>query len=225
MPIYAKSSPKETLAAHTINDITVGRQLVTNLPFSDEMKQKIGSDLDMILAFHDVGKAARGFQKSLEKDAPYWGYRHEILSAVAAQSAGMRNEIVFSILFHHKTLPSNGDDDLPVHSYLNDDHLPYGDHVYEAWDIMSSEWYENLEELKKEWNKICEFLHLDSSSLMLSLDTHLSAEMVNWIYRDTQPEHFSFEQRVHVITSRTHYYCRSHCKRWSHYCNGDTRFE
>ena len=85
MRIYAKSEDengyKEPLAEHTINDIRAGRQLVANLPFGQAKKKQIGSDLDLCIAFHDVGKAATGFQASLEKDAPYWGHRHEIVSA------------------------------------------------------------------------------------------------------------------------------------------------
>ena len=72
MRIYAKSAnsegDKEPLYEHTRNDIDAGRRLVQNLPFSQEKKEQIGKDLDLIIACHDVGKAATGFQASLEKE-------------------------------------------------------------------------------------------------------------------------------------------------------------
>jgi CRISPR-associated endonuclease/helicase Cas3 len=112
MRIYAKSADengyKEPLAEHSINDIKAGRQLVANLPFGQAKKKQIGNDLDLCIAFHDVGKAATGFQASLQKDAPYWGHRHEILSAAAATFARVNDSVVLAILTHHKTLPSDG---------------------------------------------------------------------------------------------------------------------
>lgn len=203
MPIYAKSSkyggPKEPLAEHTINDIKIGRQLVANLPLSDAEKSLIGSDLDLILAFHDIGKAASGFQKSLEKDAPYWGYRHEIVSGVAAQSTGMKDVVIFSVLTHHKTLPGNGV--VSGSSCLDDYQLPYENHIYEVWNKMSSQWYENLDELNEEWRQICEFIHRDSTP-NLNLNTPLSNNMVNWLDRDNQTKHFSFKQIEYVSLLR-----------------------
>ena len=46
-------------------------------------KKRIGIDLDLEIAFHDIGKASSGFQNSLEKGAKPWGRRHEIISGVA----------------------------------------------------------------------------------------------------------------------------------------------
>ena len=80
---YAKSADetgyKEPLAEHTIHDIQAGRRLIANLPFSNLKKRRIAHDLTEAIAFHDIGKAATGFQVSLDTRKP-WGYRHEILS-------------------------------------------------------------------------------------------------------------------------------------------------
>ena len=112
--IYAKSADKngngnkEPLYEHTKKDIDAGRRLVGNLPFTEEEKQRIGRDLDEAIAFHDLGKSATGFQDSLEKDAPYWGYRHEIVSAAAATNVGASNAVIFVVLTHHKQILSRG---------------------------------------------------------------------------------------------------------------------
>src|SRR4051812_40990285 len=113
MPIYAKSArnggeEKERLAEHTIGDIDAMHVLVENLPFGAAKKKRIRIDLDEGMAFHDVGKAATGFQDSLEKGAKPWGRRHEIVSAVAASSAGVKDVVIFGIITHHKTILSDG---------------------------------------------------------------------------------------------------------------------
>ena len=71
----------ETLAEHTLRCFRVSDNLLKTLPFEEEVIQKIKKDLHLALAVHDTGKATTGFQKSLEKGAPFWGHRHEILSA------------------------------------------------------------------------------------------------------------------------------------------------
>ena len=75
--IFAKSADehgyKEPLADHTLHDLRTGRQLIVNLPFSHQKKRRLARDLTEAIAFHDVGKAAKGFQTSLDTRKP-WGY-------------------------------------------------------------------------------------------------------------------------------------------------------
>lgn len=204
MRIYAKSADengyREPLAEHTINDIKAGRQLVANLPFGQARKRQIGRDLDLCLALHDLGKAATGFQASLEKDAPYWGHRHEILSASAATFAGVNDSIVFVVLTHHKTLPSDG---VTIHGCLPFAELPYEDHIaYQGWQDMSKQWYDNVDVLIEEWRQICEYigrLDLLTSNLGLS---HLSENMTRWLDRNCQTEDFPFKQREYASLLR-----------------------
>jgi CRISPR-associated endonuclease/helicase Cas3 len=204
MRIYAKSADengyKEPLAEHTIKDIKAGRQLVANLPFGQAKKKQIGNDLDLCIAFHDVGKAATGFQASLEKDAPYWGHRHEILSAAAAAFAEVNDSVVFAVLTHHKTLPSDG---LTVYGCLPYAELPYEDHMsYPVWQDMSKQWYDNIVPLNEEWRTICEYIgrqDLIASKLGLA---QLSDEMTSWLERNSQPEDFSFKQREYASLLR-----------------------
>jgi CRISPR-associated endonuclease/helicase Cas3 len=206
MPIYAKSArngeeEKERLAEHTIRDIEAGRVLVANLPFGAAKRKRIGKDLDLTIAFHDIGKAATGFQKSLERGAKYWGRRHEILSAVAASSLGLKEEVIFGIITHHKMLPSSSD-----HGCLTDEQIPYSpDHIYTVWLEMSEEWNKNIEPLNEEWSKIANFIGREDLSFSLKplgSPTYLSDQMRTWLTREDQPKFISFKQRYYASLLR-----------------------
>ncbi|HEY7571541.1 MAG TPA: CRISPR-associated helicase Cas3' [Nitrososphaeraceae archaeon] len=195
--IYAKSVDDETgykepLAEHTIHDIEVGRRLVANLPFEAAKKRRIARDLDLCIAFHDVGKAATGFQASLEKSAPHWGHRHEILSAAAASAAGLKDSIVFAVITHHKTLPPNV---VTVLGCLPDEEIPYLNHMSNGcWQDMAKEWYANIEPLSEEFRMICEYLgREDLLDKKLSL-SQLSDNMFHWLQRAEQTK-IPYEQR------------------------------
>jgi CRISPR/Cas system-associated endonuclease/helicase Cas3 len=73
------------------------------------------------------------------------------------------------------------------------------DHIFGAWDKMSSQWYENLDELNEEWRKICEFIHRNNSVLSLGI---LSDNIEKWLDRDDQTKYFSLEQREHFSLLR-----------------------
>jgi CRISPR-associated endonuclease/helicase Cas3 len=204
MPIYAKSADhngyKEPLGEHTLKDLKAGHAIVANLPFGKDKNKRIGSDLDLIILGHDLGKAATGFQASLEKDAPRWGRRHEILSAVAALSTGVKDVIAFDIITHHKTLPA---DVVNIYGCLPDVQLPYRDHIFPIWQKMAEEWNENIIPLTEEWIKICKAVgREDLLSKRLNLDTILSDNLMNWLSRDNQTECFSFKEREYASLLR-----------------------
>jgi CRISPR-associated endonuclease/helicase Cas3 len=210
MTIYAKSAigeqgEKEPLAEHTIHDLQVADTLVNNLPFTEYKKSKIRKDLRLAVAFHDVGKAATGFQDSLERGAPYWGRRHEILSAVFASVLGLKEEIIFAVLTHHKSLPSDGID--AVYGCLPDEQIPYTpNHIAPVWNQMAEEWQKNIVEFSEEWRKIC--LAIGRKDLVLSRSspvdlTSLSDNMGNnWIQRYNQVESIPFKQRYYASLLR-----------------------
>jgi CRISPR-associated endonuclease/helicase Cas3 len=53
------------------------------------------------IIFHDIGKAAEGFQNAMQNGRPY-GFRHEVTSAIIAQNI-LDNELAINaILSHHK---------------------------------------------------------------------------------------------------------------------------
>ena len=170
-----------------------GRKLVENLPFGSAKKKRIRTDLDLCTAFHDIGKAATGFQDSLEDGAKSWGRRHEILSAVAATSAGLKDSIIFAVLTHHKTLPSNIVTDKRC---LPREQLPYRNHIYPVWEEMARQWDQNLIPLSEEWEKICKAIgRKDLSTRTLNLTAPLSDNMRRWLSRDNQSDSFPFKER------------------------------
>lgn len=96
----------EFLLDHTLNVIHVARGICNNLPFSKKEINELLQSLIIACAFHDVGKAADGFQKAL-REKKGWGYRHEILSTCVACKLfpDISKECLFAILTHHRCIP------------------------------------------------------------------------------------------------------------------------
>jgi len=201
MRIYAKSADsngdKEPLYEHTRNDINVGRVLVQNLPFPAERKERIGKDLDLIMACHDLGKAATGFQTSLDTHVP-WGKRHEIISAAFATNLGLPDRIIFSVITHHKSILSSGKDILGC---LPDAELPFANHIYPIWQQMATEWYANLSLLKEEWLMICKHIHRMDLADKVGL-APLSSNILDWLERDIQADTYPYQDREYFSLLR-----------------------
>src|SRR5690242_17511521 len=125
----------ETLAEHTIHCLKVSNALLDNLPFVTDAIEKLRQDLYLALAVHDVGKAATGFQKSLQKGAPLWGHRHEILSAAFASTLGLSEEIILAIITHHKSLPSDGIT-TQIYGCLHSEDIPWTTDITPKWSEL-----------------------------------------------------------------------------------------
>lgn len=100
--LLAKSNPPVALRQHTHDVLTALAQLRVMWP-------DVPASMDMAAIFHDVGKAARGFQKMLQGAGEPWKFRHEILSAeIFRECRDLSDEDVFvaylSVLTHHKNL-------------------------------------------------------------------------------------------------------------------------
>src|ERR1017187_7415050 len=70
---------------------------------------EIPACIDKAAIFHDVGKAASGFQSMLRGTGPSWHFRHEMLSAeIFRQCCDMGDEdnllTYLTVLTHHKNL-------------------------------------------------------------------------------------------------------------------------
>jgi CRISPR-associated endonuclease/helicase Cas3 len=104
MIVYAKSS-KESLAEHTKNALSVFESIESLFPYIPSLcgVEDFWRQLFLCLFFHDLGKAATGFQEELE--GKEWNYRHEILSAGFALNLNLSNTsnmaVALSILTHH----------------------------------------------------------------------------------------------------------------------------
>lgn len=99
--LLAKSSPQVSLRQHT-------KDVLRALQHLREIWPQISPGLDGAAIFHDLGKAATGFQQMLN-GGDRWGFRHEVLSAaIFRQCYGISDEGLFAaylaVLTHHRNL-------------------------------------------------------------------------------------------------------------------------
>jgi len=105
MKIYAKSNG-ELLEKHTENSLRVFRSIRANFPYIPNIcgVDDFWMHLFLSIFFHDFGKSAIGFQKSLFNGAG-WNYRHEILSAGFIPNLNVphpyKEAITLAIATHH----------------------------------------------------------------------------------------------------------------------------
>ena len=175
MEVLAKSKGQsgQTLSSHVEECLRVTRTVVPSLPLSDMEKERLSVDLELGLAFHDAGKAAKGFQKMLRGETENWGNkRHEILSAALASSVPTVSQaIIFAILTHHKSIPNS---ELQTERRsLDFNSLPLDQESadYLAWRRMKAEWLENYESFRESWSKICKLIHREDLIELKSLPT------------------------------------------------------
>lgn len=158
--IWAKSSG-ETLAEHTIACLKAAQAILNSLPISLDEKVTIKKDVLLAVAMHDIGKAATGFQKVLRSVQRNWqGKRHEIISASFASGIdGVSSVVIFAILTHHKSIPTDGI--TQVFGCLPPEQIPLSGIETKIWKEMVHEWEQNIDSLKAEWEKICSYLEED----------------------------------------------------------------
>ncbi|MEW6424826.1 MAG: CRISPR-associated helicase Cas3' [Bacillota bacterium] len=158
--ILAKSTG-ETLSQHTIACLEVAQVLIESIPLSQEEKESLRKDVLFAVAMHDIGKAAIGFQKFLRGEQSNWqGKRHEIISASFASGIeGVSPAVIFAILTHHKSIPSDGISQ--VFGCLPSEQIPFPEGETKAWKEMAQEWEQNINLFMEEWRKICVYLGLE----------------------------------------------------------------
>ena len=205
MVIKAKSfggtdNKGETLSEHTIRGFLVCQILLQNLPLDKDLKTKLNKDLPLALAIHDVGKAAIGFQNSLQINGKRWGHRHEILSAAFATKLHLAEEIIFSVITHHKILPTMGLE-FDVKSTLPKLEIPWKDDEPPIWKNLKEEWDQNLNAFSDEWYKIVKFLN---RSELLTDELSLEALSMDkaWLRRNKQAKRIPFEKRYYTSILR-----------------------
>jgi len=100
--LLAKSIPPVGLRQHTSDVLLALAELRAIWP-------EIPACIDRAAIFHDVGKAASGFQSMLQGTGPPWRFRHELLSAeILRECYDIDDEGNFlaylALLTHHKNL-------------------------------------------------------------------------------------------------------------------------
>lgn len=152
--IFAK--PDETLIQHTENTLKVFKSIKDAYPEIPELcdVKDFWEHLFYSLFFHDFGKAATGFQKSLfEKGSP-WGYRHEILSSSFISSLNgfysdfYKYSIGLAIITHHKDVNF-----LREHNFST---KPIGNKPSPGFKV----YIKKLEELKINFNQLIKYFDL-----------------------------------------------------------------
>ena len=188
----------ETLAQHTIHCLEVAKSVVANLPFDETFSTSISADLQDALALHDSGKAAVGFQRSLIDNSKRWGRRHEIISSSFASFQNLKEEVVFAVLTHHKTIPADG-----IHNSkgcLFFDDLPLPSATYPVWFSMAKEWEDNKPLFAVEWNEILDNVKSKNLNANLGLSSlNLSAA---WIDSWSQTKKVPYEKRFYASLLR-----------------------
>lgn len=100
MELLAKSTG-ETLYEHSILTYEYGLKIIENLPCHKEEREELRLLSSIPLLFHDIGKAAVGFQKALIGGKGWGGCRHEILSAYFLKQLGLNDIQTFAVITHH----------------------------------------------------------------------------------------------------------------------------
>jgi CRISPR-associated endonuclease/helicase Cas3 len=145
--LLAKSKPQYGLRKHTDDVLAALRELRLIWP-------QIPASLDKAAIFHDLGKAATGFQQMLLGITSTWGFRHEVLSAEIFRQCYDLNEgdmllSYLAVMVHHKNLGT-------AHSINRDFQECYSRFPSSRWFKKWPELQANLDQLK------AEFANLDS---------------------------------------------------------------
>jgi CRISPR-associated endonuclease/helicase Cas3 len=182
----------------------VAERVIEGLPFDEDEKPRLSGDLRLAILFHDLGKAALGFQEMLRGQRPGWdGLRHEILSASLASSVpGLSPEVLLAVLTHHRTLPSNGVEVEP--GQLPWEQLPLDAGSPEPFARMAREVQENDPAWRACWKELREIaqefdLPATLAPVALGLD-------LRWLVRGThaasQRRSFRADQRLRAALLR-----------------------
>lgn len=131
--------------------------------------------------FHDLGKAASGFQQMLQGSGPLWKFRHEILSAEIFRECYDISEYhellaYLAVITHHKNLGSS-DETAPVFQQC------YSQSQYSRWFKKWHELKANLSELKVEFADVD--FRLDGWTYQA--DSHSPANDVPALIRQLKP--------------------------------------
>ena len=139
--LLAKSTPPIGLRQHTQDVLRALGELRVIWP-------DIPTCVDKAAIFHDVGKAASGFQSMLQGTGPPWRFRHEMLSAEIFRQCFDMNDgdnllSYLTVLTHHKNLGTGNEVSVAFREC-------YSQSRYSRWFDKWRELLANADELKAE---------------------------------------------------------------------------
>jgi CRISPR-associated endonuclease/helicase Cas3 len=138
----AKRYPPQSLSQHTSQVLEAAEAMANALHLPEDIAQMLRD----AAVLHDVGKAAKGFQRMLQEDER-WQHRHELLSAAIALALEMPPEVVLAVATHHKSLNDVGLDE----SGIRVTEVVWQKHGVQQWNRL-------LSELGEHWQWVTEFL-------------------------------------------------------------------
>ena len=172
--IWAKSNG-QSLLDHTreVSEASLEMSYLLRAALSEIGLVDLDATLRIAAFFHDLGKAAVGFQKMLRPNPdgtkrPSWGYRHEALSAAMLLAClpmnwdqEEREPLLTAVLTHHKTL-----DEESLGGALGSGES-YSDFQSGG---CGRNWEKKLRELEPAWSWLCAQVEKARQSGPLSLD-------------------------------------------------------
>jgi CRISPR-associated endonuclease/helicase Cas3 len=204
--LWAKSADKrskfypqgELLLQHSLNVAQAARIICQRLPLPPEEREELARVLIIAGAFHDLGKAATGFQSMLRHQGR-WGHRHETLSTAIARVIHPQLDpcALFAVLTHHRSIPPDGAEE------QGEKHLPITELPPRFGGVSDdSQWRKMISELRENWDAFSDLLAHLSQELGFSLE-HISQQDElfdlgldnKWLRRSVQIRIQSDEQR------------------------------
>lgn len=197
--LWAKSPDKdgatphegESLLQHTLNVARVAEMVCRRLPMPPEEREELARVLTEAAAYHDLGKAASGFQASLRNKDRRWGHRHETLSTALARVLNPQfgERALFAVLTHHRSIPhdgiSSGEKCLP-----KEELPPFNPRIY-----SDAVWKKMCAELRENWAEFCDLLdHLRAGLRIEMLPVERDAPLLDlglqreWLARDNRKQ-------------------------------------
>jgi CRISPR-associated endonuclease/helicase Cas3 len=204
--LWAKSADKrskfypqgELLLQHSLNVARAATIMCRRLPFQAEKREELARVLIEAGAFHDLGKAATGFQDML-RNRERWGHRHETLSTAIARVVDPLLDpcALFAVLTHHRSIPPE------MAEEQGEKYLPITELPPRFGGVSDdSQWRKMLSELRENWDAFRDLLARLSQELDFSLRPINYDDALNdlgldnkWLRRGVQLRIQSDEQR------------------------------
>lgn len=190
-----KSNVGESLFLHSLNVAFNTQRICERLPFPENRRNELSKKLMEAGVFHDLGKAATGFQKML-RTKEIWGHRHETLSTALAfiLNPNLDETSLFAILTHHKDIPDEGINgkrflptgELPPHFFYTTETI--------QWETMLSELKENWELLRDLIADLQEELALNWKEIGTSNDLMNLGIQEAWLEREKVNKKSQYKQ-------------------------------
>lgn len=178
----------ELLLTHSIQTATMAQRLCRQLPFAADQRKNIAAALVEACAYHDLGKAATGFQKMMQTPKKFWKHRHETLSTAIAFHLNPQLDpcALFAILTHHRSIPMSTAE--TRERCLPWEELPpeFGGYSDGVWQQMLTELRESLPALNDLLKRLARTLNLSPQSIAAQTPLMKLGLHDFWLQREMQ---------------------------------------